>query len=154
MAEFDLIALIRARAATRGDMLLGIGDDAALLRVPAGHELVVTADTLNEGVHFPAGTAPADIGWKALAANLSDLASMGARPALVHAVAVAARPTRRGWRPSSTASSRWRPRTASPWSVATPPAARCCRSRSPQWAWSNPVPPCAATAPAPATTSG
>jgi len=81
MAEFDLIALIRARAATRGDVVLGIGDDAALLRVPAGHELVVTADTLNEGVHFPVDAAPADIGWKALAANLSDLASMGARPA-------------------------------------------------------------------------
>lgn len=89
MAEFDLIALIRSRAAAStgsmpgsGDgVVLGIGDDAALLRMPAGHELVVTADTLNEGVHFPAGTAPADIGWKALAVNLSDLASMGARPA-------------------------------------------------------------------------
>ena len=89
MAEFDLIALIRSRtAASAGSMpgsgegvVLGIGDDAALLRMPAGHELVVTADTLNEGVHFPAGTAPADIGWKALAVNLSDLASMGARPA-------------------------------------------------------------------------
>jgi thiamine-monophosphate kinase len=88
MAEFDLIALIRARAARGdmvapgiGDVVLGIGDDAALLRVPAGHELVVTADTLNEGVHFPAAAAPTDIGWKALAANLSDLASMGARPA-------------------------------------------------------------------------
>ena len=81
MAEFDLIAMIQARAGVRGDVRLGIGDDAALLRVPAGHELVVTADTLNAGVHFPLGTAPADIGWKALAANLSDLASMGARPA-------------------------------------------------------------------------
>lgn len=81
MAEFDLIALIRARAAMRGDVVLGIGDDAALLHVPVGQELVVTADTLNEGVHFPVGTAPDDIGWKALAANLSDLASMGARPA-------------------------------------------------------------------------
>ncbi|GAB3508833.1 thiamine-phosphate kinase [Pseudoxanthomonas daejeonensis] len=81
MAEFDLIAMIRARATMRGGVLLGIGDDAALLHVPAGHELVVTADTLNAGVHFPEDTAPADIGWKALAANLSDLASMGARPA-------------------------------------------------------------------------
>ena len=89
MAEFDLIALIRSRAAaSAGSMpgsgegvVLGIGDDAALLRMPAGHELVVTADTLNEGVHFPAGTAPADIGWKALAVNLSDLAAMGASPA-------------------------------------------------------------------------
>ena len=81
MAEFDLIESIRARAAGRDDIVLGIGDDAALLRVPAGHELAVTADTLNAGVHFPAATAAPDIGWKALAANLSDLAAMGARPA-------------------------------------------------------------------------
>ena len=81
MAEFDLIKRIRARAIARDGVLLGIGDDAALLQVPAGHELVVTADTLNAGVHFPADATPADIGWKALAVNLSDLASMGARPA-------------------------------------------------------------------------
>ena len=81
MAEFDLIERIRARAIARDGVLLGIGDDAALLKVPAGHELVVTADTLNAGVHFPADATPADIGWKALAVNLSDLASMGARPA-------------------------------------------------------------------------
>ena len=81
MAEFDLIERIRARAIARDGVLLGIGDDAALLKVPAGHELVVTADTLNAGVHFPADAPPADIGWKALAVNLSDLASMGARPA-------------------------------------------------------------------------
>ncbi|MBB6600036.1 thiamine-phosphate kinase [Luteimonas sp. MC1825] len=82
MAEFELIDLIRARAAHgRDDVLLGIGDDAAVLHVPAGRELVVAMDTLNAGVHFPAGTAPADIGWKALAVNLSDLAAMGAEPA-------------------------------------------------------------------------
>ena len=62
-------------------MLLGIGDDAAILRVPAGHDLVVSTDTLNIGVHFPAETSAADIGWKALAVNLSDLAAMGANPA-------------------------------------------------------------------------
>ena len=85
MAEFDLIELIRARsqalAAERGDVVLGIGDDAALLAVPAGLQLVVTADTLNAGIHFPHDTLPADIGWKALAVNLSDLAAMGAQPA-------------------------------------------------------------------------
>jgi thiamine-monophosphate kinase len=79
--EFDLIARIRARAGTRDDIVLGIGDDAALLAPPPGRHLVVTADTLNDGVHFPHGTPPADIGWKALAVNLSDLASMGAEPA-------------------------------------------------------------------------
>ena len=79
--EFDLIARIRARVATRADVVLGIGDDAALLTPPPGRQLVVTADTLNDGVHFPRGTSPADVGWKALAVNLSDLASMGAEPA-------------------------------------------------------------------------
>jgi thiamine-monophosphate kinase len=81
VAEFDLIARIRDRVATRGDVVLGIGDDAALLQPPAGMQLAVAMDTLNGGVHFPPGTAAADIGWKALAVNLSDLAAMGATPA-------------------------------------------------------------------------
>ena len=82
MAEFDLIERIRRRAAqARDDVVLGIGDDAAVLRVPPGRLLVVATDTLNAGVHFPEGTAPADIGWKSLAVNLSDLAAMGATPA-------------------------------------------------------------------------
>ncbi len=79
--EFDLIARIRDRVATRGDVVLGIGDDAALLQVPDGRQLVVAMDTLNDGVHFPRATAAGDIGWKALAVNLSDLAAMGASPA-------------------------------------------------------------------------
>ncbi|HET6433276.1 thiamine-phosphate kinase [Dyella sp.] len=80
--EFRLIDRIHARTAqAREDVRLGIGDDAALLAVPDGQELAVALDTLVEGVHFPAGTAPADIGWKALAVNLSDLAAMGAAPA-------------------------------------------------------------------------
>ncbi|MGE4366407.1 thiamine-phosphate kinase [Thermomonas sp.] len=79
--EFDLIARIRRRIAVRDDVALGIGDDCALLAPPPGMQLAVTMDTLNAGVHFPADTAPADIGWKALAVNLSDLAAMGAQPA-------------------------------------------------------------------------
>lgn len=79
--EFDLIDRIAARTVARDDVVLGIGDDAALLQPPAGRQLVVAMDTLNAGVHFPADTAPADIGWKALAVNLSDLAAMGATPA-------------------------------------------------------------------------
>ncbi|NUS38087.1 MAG: thiamine-phosphate kinase [Lysobacter sp.] len=81
MAEFDLIARIQARAARRDDVVLGIGDDAALLRVPPGRLLAVATDTLNAGVHFPEDTLPDAIGWKALAVNLSDLAAMGATPA-------------------------------------------------------------------------
>lgn len=80
-AEFELIDRIRARVPDRYDVVLGIGDDAALLRVPPGKLLVIATDTLNAGVHFRGDTAPADIGWKALAVNLSDLAAMGAEPA-------------------------------------------------------------------------
>lgn len=79
--EFELVERIRRRAAARGDVVLGIGDDAALLAPPAGMLLAVATDTLNIDVHFPGETAAADIGWKALAVNLSDLAAMGARPA-------------------------------------------------------------------------
>lgn len=80
--EFSLIERIRELTAQhRDDVRLGIGDDAALLAVPPGQELAVAIDTLVEGVHFPAGTAAADVGWKALAVNLSDLAAMGATPA-------------------------------------------------------------------------
>jgi len=80
--EFTLIDRIRERTAqARDDVRLGIGDDAALLAVPSGLELAVAIDTMVEGVHFPRGTAAADIGWKALAVNLSDLAAMGATPA-------------------------------------------------------------------------
>ena len=81
LAEFALIERIRARARGREDIVLGIGDDAALLQPRADHWLAVTADTLNSGVHFPPETLPADIGWKTLAVNLSDLAAMGATPA-------------------------------------------------------------------------
>lgn len=81
MPEFDLIARIRARAAIRDDVILGIGDDAAILRIPPDRQLVVAMDTLNSDVHFPEATSPADIGWKALAVNLSDLAAMAAEPA-------------------------------------------------------------------------
>lgn len=81
LAEFALIDRIRARTRTRDDVVLGIGDDAALLQPRAGEQLVVTADTLNSGVHFPAGTPAFEIGWKTLAVNLSDLAAMGAAPA-------------------------------------------------------------------------
>ncbi|HEX4479250.1 MAG TPA: thiamine-phosphate kinase [Rudaea sp.] len=82
MGEFSLIDLIRERCAiTRDDVRIGIGDDAAVLTVPPNHQLVVSMDTLIDGVHFPSGTSPFDIGWKSLAVNLSDLAAMGATPA-------------------------------------------------------------------------
>jgi thiamine-monophosphate kinase len=58
-----------------------VGDDGALLEIPSGQSLVVTTDLLVDGVHFSdRTTSPADVGWRAAAANLSDLAAMGARP--------------------------------------------------------------------------
>ncbi|MES3040245.1 MAG: thiamine-phosphate kinase [Pseudomonadota bacterium] len=81
----DEFGLIR-RYFTRADHLLpagvrlGIGDDAALLDLPPGESLVVTTDTLVAERHFPHDALPFDIGWKALAVNLSDLAAMGATP--------------------------------------------------------------------------
>ena len=59
---------------------LGIGDDAAIFTPPSGKRLCVAVDTLVSGVHFPENTLPFDIGHKALAVNLSDLAAMGASP--------------------------------------------------------------------------
>lgn len=58
-----------------------IGDDAAILTVPVGHSLVVTTDVLVDKVHFSdATTSPEDVGWRSCAANLSDIAAMGANP--------------------------------------------------------------------------
>jgi thiamine-monophosphate kinase len=82
MGEFALIEEIRRRCSVpRADVLLGIGDDAALLLPRGGNELAVSMDTLVSGMHFPHATDAFDIGWKALAVNLSDLAAMGAEPA-------------------------------------------------------------------------
>lgn len=63
------------------NIALGIGDDAAVVEVPPEEQLVVSMDTLVSGVHFPPDTSPADIAYKALAVNLSDLAAMAATPA-------------------------------------------------------------------------
>lgn len=82
LSEFALIErYFRTCGAQRADVRLGVGDDAALLQLPPGSELVAATDTLVAGVHFPLGSPPASIGHRALAVNLSDLAAMGARPA-------------------------------------------------------------------------
>lgn len=88
IGEFELIQryFVRDSGATRSQppqVALGIGDDAALLDVPAGERLVVTTDTLVAGRHFLLNADPGDIAWKALAVNLSDLAAMSATPLAV-----------------------------------------------------------------------
>lgn len=80
-SEFELIRRhFAAHAGVRPGLLLGIGDDAALLRPEAGMALAVTTDMLLEGRHFLPQTDPQALGHKALAVNLSDLAAMGAAP--------------------------------------------------------------------------
>lgn len=83
-SEFSLIErYFAAQGLHRADVVLGIGDDGALLQPCSGQQLVVTMDTLVADVHFFAAAAAAGIGHKALAVNLSDLAAMGAMPAWV-----------------------------------------------------------------------
>ena len=84
LGEFDLIRrFFSKREASRRDpkVLLGIGDDAALLEVPKGTDLVAAVDTIVCGRHFLEGASARSIGYRALAVNLSDIAAMGATPA-------------------------------------------------------------------------
>jgi len=84
MKEFELIKrYFTEQIVKRKDVLLGIGDDCAILRPPENYNIAVTTDTLVAGVHFPQDTSPRAIGHKALAVNLSDLAAMGAEPTWV-----------------------------------------------------------------------
>lgn len=80
LSEFQLINQYFKQRCSYHGVVLGIGDDAALLNVPSGELLVATTDTLIAGRHFPHHTHPFAIGHKALAVNLSDLAAMGATP--------------------------------------------------------------------------
>jgi thiamine-monophosphate kinase len=83
LGEFELIARIERAVARAGGgvVRLGIGDDAALLRVRDGEEVAVSTDASVENVHFRfADESPRNVGRRALVAGLSDLAAMGARP--------------------------------------------------------------------------
>ena len=80
-SEFELIAALRRRLPASGPtVLLGPGDDAALIQPPPGQGQVLSTDTLVADRHFPADLAPALLAWRSLAVNLSDLAAMGAEP--------------------------------------------------------------------------
>lgn len=81
VSEFELISRFFSRALRKeSGVILGIGDDAALLEVPPGTDLVTAVDTIVAGRHFPEGSAARSIGHRALAVNLSDMAAMGATP--------------------------------------------------------------------------
>ncbi len=79
-SEFDLIYRYLANLGAGSHVTLGVGDDAALLRLSAGCELVVSTDTAIEGRHFPEDTLPEYVGYRVVAAAVSDLAAMAAKP--------------------------------------------------------------------------
>jgi thiamine-monophosphate kinase len=79
--EFELIyELIAPHAGARDDVLLGIGDDGAVVAPPPGESLVIVVDTVVAGRHFPPDLPAADIGYRVAAVNLSDIAAMAATP--------------------------------------------------------------------------
>ena len=84
MNEFEIIdQFLALKSKNRKDVLQGVGDDCALLKVPRGQRLAITMDTLISGVHFLEDCNAADIAHKAIAVNLSDLAAAGAEPAWI-----------------------------------------------------------------------
>lgn len=80
MDEFEIIRQYFQRDSTDERVVVGIGDDGAVTRPAAGRDVVTVIDTMVSGVHFPPSLHPADIGYRAVAVNLSDIAAMGATP--------------------------------------------------------------------------
>ncbi|OOH85460.1 thiamine-phosphate kinase [Pasteurellaceae bacterium 15-036681] len=84
MGEFDLIKQYFTRSnLDRADVVLAVGDDCAVTTIESHQQLVITTDTLVCGTHFLADIDPYDLGYKSVAVNLSDVASMGAKPTWV-----------------------------------------------------------------------
>ena len=83
MGEFDLIKRYFSRKSLQNEVILSVGDDCAITSIPTGYQLAITTDTLVEGTHFLPSISPADLAYKSVAVNLSDLAAMGATPAWV-----------------------------------------------------------------------
>jgi len=76
--EFGIIAKYFTRPTPQAE--LGVGDDAAMIKLSTGMELAISADMLVAGTHFFEDVAPYKLGWKSLAVNISDMAAMGAKP--------------------------------------------------------------------------
>jgi len=81
LTEFEIIEqYFRQHVVNHPHVILGIGDDAAILKVPSNLDLVISTDTLVANIHFPENMSPEDVGYRSLAVNLSDMAAMGADP--------------------------------------------------------------------------
>ncbi|MDH4072176.1 MAG: thiamine-phosphate kinase [Gammaproteobacteria bacterium] len=80
MDEFEIIRRFFTRTAGNPGVIVGVGDDGAILRPDPGRDLISVLDTLVAGVHFPEVFSPDDIGYRAVAVNVSDIAAMGGRP--------------------------------------------------------------------------
>lgn len=123
--EFSLIARYFDRVrSSRLDVETGIGDDCALLTVPEKQTLAISTDTLVSGIHFLPDIDPRDLGYKALAVNVSDLAAMGADPAWLTLALTLPEVNETGLKRSATASLNSLTITICSLSAAIPPAAR------------------------------
>lgn len=80
MTEFDFIRRYLQQQQKDNQLILGIGDDAAIIRPRVGFDLCFSADMLLKNRHFFEDVAPEDLAWKVLAVNISDMAAMGAQP--------------------------------------------------------------------------
>jgi len=95
--EFDLIARVFRPLAADHPASLGLVDDAALIDPGAGNEIVVTTDSLSEGIHFRSEDAPEIVASRALGSNISDLAAMGAIPIGYTLALAAPKSTKMDW---------------------------------------------------------
>lgn len=87
--EFAFIKMIKPKKSHSQHLITGIGDDAALIRPMGEMDQIICMDTMVEGIHFTRDTmSPFDIGYKAVAVNISDIAAMGGKP-LYYLVSIA-----------------------------------------------------------------